>query len=619
MASAAPSHPGAPGTAAPAAAAAGPPIAAAARLRIVASRLDDLIFHAEGLHQPVAAIGERIGDARRLVGLLHTAGRPAATGADAATPSAPADARTRERQAREIVGRLAADHRALRQNLDAVMDDARRLRMVPVGSILEVMPGMVRDIAAAEGKDAAWQARGVDIVIDRSILQTLKDPILHIVRNAVAHGIETPQERRAAGKPPTGTVRLSVAIGERNTVVLTVTDDGRGLDYTALRRTAVGRGLMTAERAERLADDDLAALLWSNGFSTTRFISDVAGRGIGLSVVKDRVETIGGSVALAAEPGRGTTVTLTVPNALSLLRALKVRAAGQAFLIPATAIRRVVRPGHGDYETTGGRRMLRLGGDTVPVDDLAAVLGLATPPAPTGPGAAEGGAGSGMAGDGMTADGMTADGGTGDSPAAPCCVLLATARPAAVRVDDLGGVVSVVPRNLGPPLDRVRNVAAATLLPNGEIAYILRASDLAASVEAGLVIRRSGGDPAAERPEVVLVVDDSVTTRIMEKNLLEASGYDVRLAKDGLDALEVLKREPVDLIVSDVDMPVMDGFELTARVRADPALATIPVILVTAMESPEDKRRGMDLGANAYIVKSQFDESQLLDIVRRVS
>ncbi|KZD06196.1 hybrid sensor histidine kinase/response regulator [Oceanibaculum pacificum] len=557
------------------------------QVRIGVGRLDELIYHAEGLHQPVTAMQERLSEVKHLVSTLASIRRSAAVPSlqGEEETARPPDLQACERQARDFLKRLSADQHALRYNLDAVMDDARRLRMVPVSSILEALPDMVRDIAAATEKEARWQVSGADIEIDRRILQTLKDPILHIVRNAVAHGIEFPEERIAAGKPRTGRIVLTAAVGERNTVTVTIADDGRGLDLAAIRRTAVARGLLSEERAAALVEADIPALLWSSGFSTSAFISDLAGRGVGLSVVKDRVENLGGSVAISSRPNVGMSITLTLPNSLSLLRGLLVRSGGQPFLIPATAVECVLRASTATIAAIGGRQVLRQDGRDIPVADLASVLE------------------------------------SDASREAPShCIVLQTERPVAILVDTLVGVTSVLPRTLGEPLDRVRNVSGATLLPSGEIAFILRATDIAAGLEAGLVVRRNPTDDTSTgRPETVLVVDDSVTTRIMEKNLLEASGYEVRIAKHGLDALDILKRERIDIIVSDVDMPVMDGFELTSRVRADPALSGIPVILVTALESPEDKRRGMDLGANAYIVKSQFDESQLLDIVRRVT
>lgn len=562
------------------------------RMRVLAERLDELIVQAEALHQPARALDERVRDMKSIIDELRAlrsqargqrTNGSAAVALDLAHPIAAI-----ETTARRLLTRLAVDRRILRGGIDALLDGARGLRMTPVATILEAFPGMVRDLAEDEGKRIAWSLIGGEAELDRRVLDLMKDPLVHLVRNAIAHGAETPDERRSAGKPEAAAITVQVATEERGVVVIEVIDDGRGLDPAQIRKAAVERDVLSEAEAAALEDDRALDLIWASGFSTSPIISDLAGRGLGLAIVRDRVEGLGGRVALRSTLGKGTTVALSVPASVSLLEALHVRTRGRSFLLPAGTIDRVVRVMPADIRQSGGRSVTSWRDDDIVIGDLGDLLGIDEAPA------------------------------GGEAPLR--CVVLSTAgRTVGLLVDEVAGVETVLPRPLGPPLERVRNVAGAAVRATGEVALVLRAPDLTRSLEAGASVRRDkAASPAKAAPEVVLVVDDSATTRIMEKNLLEAAGYQVHLAKDGLEALDVLSREAVDVVVSDVDMPRMDGFELTERIRADPRLADVPVILVTALESADDKRRGIDVGASAYIVKSQFDESRLLDVVRRV-
>lgn len=573
-----------------------PPVAAAApvrrdtaaptRLRVAAERLDALIGDAEGLHQPAQALTERWREATALlsgVRELRAQAARARRGHEAARDSE-TSLETLEAAARRLMRALATDRRAISGGVDALLGGARRLRMTPVAAMLGAFPDMVRDLARAEGREVAWRVAGGDAEVDRRIIEAVKDPLIHLIRNAVAHGAEPPEERRAAGKAPAMTISLAVTGRDDGYLEMVLEDDGRGLDPEAVHRRAVELELLP--EGDGAAPDNILDVVWTSGFSTSPLISDLAGRGLGLAIVKDRVESLGGRLALASRPGRGTRVILVVPATVSLLRALLIRVQGRALLLPADAVERVVRIDRAGLKRSGRHRVMAWAEGEIPVADLAAVLEM---PA------------------------------AGASGPMPCAVVGVGESRVGLLVDAVSGIEIVLPRPLGAPLDRVRNVAGAAVLGTGELALILRASDLLRSVEAGrVVVRDAPEDPGETGPEVVLVVDDSVTTRIMEKNLLEAAGYQVHLAKDGLDATEVLQRERIDIVVSDVDMPRMDGFELTAHIRGDPRLSALPVILVTALESAEDKKRGIEVGASAYIVKSQFDESRLLDIVRRV-
>lgn len=379
---------------------------------------------------------------------------------------------------------------------------------------------------------------------------------------------------------------VSVAPREGGLVEFLIEDDGRGIDVEAVKAAAVRARLLTAEEAAALPDEEARQLIFQSGLSTSPVITSVSGHGLGLPIVRERLDRLGGQLSLQSRPGAGTSVRMTLPASIATFHGLLVRAGGQPFLLPLQAVERALRLDLAATDEVEGRRVMRWNGDLVPVAHLAAVLGLAPAPAPP-PGAR-----------------------------VPLVVLRAGAERVALAVEAIEGAREVLVKELGAPLAGLDRVASAGLMGDGRLVLILRPQDLV----------RGGPElvpysPAAEpdgRQRTILVVDDSITIRTMERNILEAAGYQVRVAVDGVDALTILKSEPCDLVVSDVDMPRLDGFALTERIRSDPQLKGLPVVLVTALESREDKERGIAVGANAYVIKSSFDQSNLLDIIRRL-
>jgi two-component system chemotaxis sensor kinase CheA len=345
-----------------------------------------------------------------------------------------------------------------------------------------------------------------------------------------------------------------------------------------------------AEEAQALPDGEALDLVFRSGLSTSPLITDVSGHGLGLAIVKEQVERLGGLVQVQSRPGEGTTVRLVLPAAVATFRGLLVRAGGQPFLLPIECVERAIRLDPGQLESVEGREMARWNGAPLPVGRLAALLGLSERGGP-------GGTGSGRR---------------------PCVVARIGEERAGLLVDEVLGDREGLVKELRPPLARVRNVAGAGLLGTGELVLILRPGDLLRSMRGAPPAAPPAPPEEEARQTAVLVVDDSITTRTMERNLLEAAGYRVQVAADGLEGWTALKEGDFDLVVSDVDMPRLDGFELTARIRADQKLAGLPVVLVTALERREDKERGIEVGANAYIIKSSFDQSNLLEIIRRL-
>jgi len=480
----------------------------------------------------------------------------------------------------ERVGAEAATGgRELMRTAGDLDSGVRSLRMVPFAEAAQGLERMARDLALAAGKEIVFKLVGHEVELDRAVAERLKDPLLHLVRNAVDHGIETPPERAAAGKPLPGVITVSAALKGAQ-VEIAITDDGRGLDRERIREAARARGL--PESAE---DRDLLALVFHPGFSTARALTAVSGRGVGLDVVKTQVNALHGTVGLESVAGAGTTFTLTVPLTVTLIRALLVESAGRTFAMATTQVMAVRRLFSEEVRNVGGREMLAAIHGLLPLVSLAEALGLPAPRRDRGQG------------------GFVV------------LVEAGTSRLAFV-VDELLGEQDLVVTGLGRRLRRVPNVAGCALMEDGGIALILSAAELAESAIHAPAQRLL---ITAAAPEVIrsrlLVADDSVTTRTLEKAILEEAGYEVRLAADGHQAWRILEEEQIDLVVADVEMPGMDGFTLTETLRHSTALRRIPVVLVTSLSTDKDRARGMEAGADAYLVKSGFDRSGLLEAV----
>ncbi len=490
------------------------------------------------------------------------------------------------RELDQLAGRLAADRIALEQAALPLEEDARRLRMLPFSEACEGLDRMVRDLAMEGRKDVALVLEGGDVELDRAILDGLTDPLRHLVRNALDHGIEPPAARRSAGKPEQGRVTVSAAL-RGGGVEVAVEDDGRGVDLVAIREQARKRKL-----AEPEDDHDLARLIFTSGFTTSRIITGVSGRGIGLDVVRSRAEALHGSVNFSFGPGHGCRFVLSLPLTLTTLRALFVEAGGQVYALPVVSVRQLARVLPAEIDSVEGREVLKLGGAPVPIVRLAGLLGGREAP---------------------------------ERPAGwkvPAVVLGSGPDRMAFAVDELLSEQEIVVMSLGPRL-LVRSIAGVTVLPTGRLALILSASSLIESARS-----RAAGVPALrgalassrmqERRKRLLVAEDSVTTRTLVKSILEAEGFDVAAAADGLEAWHVLQDQGADLVVSDVDMPRMDGFSLAEAIRGSKRLREIPIVLVTALESDKDKERGLSVGADAYLLKSAFDQRVLLETIRQL-
>jgi two-component system, chemotaxis family, sensor kinase CheA len=460
--------------------------------------------------------------------------------------------------------------------------------MLPFGDACRGLERAARDVARAGGKHVELTVLGEDVEVDRTVLDGLKDPLLHLVRNAVDHGVETPDQRRAAGKPVPARITVSAALRGPQVEVV-VADDGRGLDWEAIRAQARRRDL-----AEPQDDRDLARLLFMPGFSTARIITDVSGRGVGLDVVQCQIEALHGAVEIHSEAGRGARFTLTVPLTLTTINALLVRAGGQTLGFSSANVRTLVRFAVDAVRRIAGREVLpparEASGAPAPLVRLADVLGFPETETPA-------------------ADGRLI-----------AVIVAAGDRPTAFVVDEVLGEQQIVVKSLGARIRRARLVSGATLLPSGGIALVLNVARLVQAADGRSTRAVAAGTPQpALRPvRRLLVAEDSVTTRTLMKSILESHGYDVTVAVDGQDAWSKLQQAGYDLVVSDIDMPGLSGFALTEAIRGAPRLRELPVVLLTARDSDEDKARGVAVRADAYLVKSAFDQRHLLETIAQL-
>ena len=482
------------------------------------------------------------------------------------------------------------DARMLGGMVNNLLEEMKKVLLFPFSSLLEILPKLVRDLSRDSGKEVELTVRGDEIEIDRRILEEMKDPLVHLVRNCIDHGMEMPEERQRKGKPRQGSVTVTV-VPINDKVELVVADDGRGISLDGVRSALLKTGIVHGDRLDELSDQDLLPYIFLSGVSTSPIITELSGRGVGLAIVREKVEKLGGSVVVESSPESGTCFRMVLPLTVATFRGIITRAGERTFVIPSMSVERVVRLLPEEIGTVENRETISLGNEPLSLVRLSDVLGL--------PGARKGPATTAMV---------------------HVVVLASAGTRIAFLVDEVQNEQEVLLKGLGSQLSRVRNVAGATVLGNGRVVPILNVSDLLKSAVRGGV---SPAAPAESRIDTlptraILVVEDSITTRTLLKNILDSAGYDVTTAVDGVDAFTRLKSASFDVVVSDVEMPRMNGFDLTAKIRGDRDLAELPVILVTAMESREDRERGIDVGANAYIVKSSFDQSNLLDVLHRL-
>jgi two-component system chemotaxis sensor kinase CheA len=486
------------------------------------------------------------------------------------------------------------DCRSLERMADRFFDSTRKVVMLPAAYMLESFPKLARDLAHDRGKLVTLEVEGADLEMDRRILEEMREPLLHLVRNAIDHGIESPAERLLANKPEQGSLRIALRRKESNKAELLVSDDGKGIHTAQVRAAAQKMGILPPGEDRPPEERDPRnewELIFRSGVSTSPIITDISGRGLGLAIVREKVEKLGGAVSIESRPGEGTTFRMILPFTRAAFRGVVARVDEQIFVFPSMQVERVLRFRPEDVKTVENRETLVVEGRATALARLGDALAIPARKA-------------------------------ADEKASGHAVLIGNAdQRIALRVDEVIDEQEVLAKPLGKQLAGVRNVAGAAVLGSGRLVPILDVADLLISAaEAGAAPRlvpTPAKGPEHEKRSI-LVAEDSITSRSLLKNILETAGYEVRTAVDGAEAFATLKTENFDLLVSDVDMPRLNGFGLTAKVRGDARLAGLPVVLVTALSTREDRERGIDAGANAYIVKSSFDQSNLLEVIRRL-
>lgn len=486
-----------------------------------------------------------------------------------------------------LTKRLESDRRALERRVDDLLQDVKQVSMLPFSVLLEFFPKLVRDLCRDCGKDAELTIVGGEIEADRRILEEMKDPLVHLVRNCIDHGIETSKQRQERGKPLRAAIRIAISPKSADKVEIVVSDDGAGIDVEKVRGAAVKLGLLSEEAALEMNEQQASSLTFRSGISTSPIITEVSGRGLGLAIVREKAEKVGGTVQVETQPGVGTTFRLSLPLTLARFRGILVRVGESLFLLPTRYVERVLRVNREEVRSAENRETIQYNGRATSTVRLSDVLEI-----------------------------PQRVNGADPKRKIPVLVLGWAGEQIGFQVDEILDEQEVLVKSLGKQLPHVRNVAGATVLEAGRVLPVLDVADLMRSAVG--ITHVTAPNQTEEAAKSILVAEDSITARTLLKNILEFAGYKVKTAIDGSEALSALAGESFDLVVSDVEMPRIGGFDLTSRIRSDKRLSRLPVVLVTALDSRADRERGVEVGANAYIVKSGFDQGNLLEVVRRL-
>ena len=462
-------------------------------------------------------------------------------------------------------------------------------RMRPMADGVRGFPRMVRDVARQLGKQVRFEVLGESTGVDRDILEKLEAPLNHLIRNALDHAIEMPEERAEAGKSEVGTIRLE-ARHRAGMLHITLSDDGRGIDPERLRAKVVERGLVGGRMAQQLTEAELLEFLFLPGFSTKEAVTELSGRGVGLDIVQIMVKAVGGLVRVSSTLGKGTRFSLQLPITMSVIRALLVRISGEPYAFPLNRIDRILRVPRNEIRLLEGRQHFQLDDQPVGLVEATQVLGL--PPIES------------------------------NDPSLPVVVASDRSHRFGVVVEEFLGERDLEVRPLDPRLGRIPNINSASVLEDGWPVLIMDVEDLVRSIDNLLGGRRLSLEnqaasqvPGSQGPKRVLVVDDSITVRELERQLLESRGFAVEIAIDGVDGWNTVRGGDYHLVISDVDMPRMDGIGLVELIRQDPRLQNLPVVIVSYKDREEDRMRGLDAGANCYLTKSSFHDKTFLETV----
>ncbi|NJP10911.1 MAG: response regulator [Leptolyngbyaceae cyanobacterium RU_5_1] len=567
-------------------------------IRVQTRELDALMAHSEALTITKIQISQATEQVERLTALWQEWKANQRYGQSLHSDSfAPALYEDRLEQLINDLKWSAQDNSAqLSRIAEGLGDKIRSLRLLPLSTVFQLFPRMVRDLARQQNKAVELILEGGETTADKQVLEGMKDALLHLIRNALDHGIEPPAEREQLGKPAAAKIWLR-GYQTTNSIVVEVADDGRGLNIGQIKQTAIARKLYRPEDLERMTANQIHALIMESGFSTRTLITELSGRGVGLDVVRTTVERLKGTIQIDSTPNQGSTFRLELKTALATANVVLVDIQGIIHALPFDFLQTTLVISPDQIVTTDGRETITLDDRPIPVANLIDILELTRSPAYAFASRLQQTRGERLS----------------------CVILNVGGEQAGFFVDRLLNAQEVVIKPQSRILRRVRNVLGATTLASGEVCMILNPPDLLNSLQR----RTSSAVPAiakgtVQRKAVILLVEDSLPVRTQEKRLFENAGYEVVVAVDGSDGYNKLKTQAFDAVVSDVEMPNLDGLSLTAQIRQHPEYAELPIILVTTLSSDEDRKRGAEAGANAYIVKGKFNQEALLETLARL-
>lgn len=457
-------------------------------------------------------------------------------------------------------------------------------------SIIRLLPIMIQEIAREYGKEIDFRAEGADIEIDRRILTEIKDTLIHILRNCIDHGIEDPDQRISSGKERKGTISFKVEKLMDGNVKIVISDDGKGIDKESILTSALKNDILSKQESSKLSESQIDKLIFKSGVSSKNFVTDISGRGLGMSIAADKIGELGGTINTHSQKGKGTTFTIILPQSISTFRGLLVKSGKYEIMVPFKHIDKVTIINQKDIITIGNKPHLKDSrGDTIGITKLSSVISPLD-------------------------NNLTHD----DSQKYETLILSGDKGIFAYTVDKIYRGYEVILRKPTKPLDTIKNIAGFALIKNGVIVPVLDINQLTENTTVKNDSWRSEDKNRDKQTNKVLIVEDSITIRAMLRNFVESEGFNVQTASDGKDALDIIEKEAFDIVVTDIEMPHMNGFELTKIIKSNVSTRDIPIILVTALESDEDKKKGMDAGADAYIVKSSFEKSNLVETINQL-
>ena len=511
--------------------------------------------------------------------------------------------------------RVYEDTARLELIAEALESGIRTLRLLPLSTIFNLFPRTVRDLAKREGKEVALVIEGGETTADKRILEEMKDPLMHMIRNAIDHGIETVEERKKIGKPPVATLRIK-GYNIASYIIIEVADDGRGLNIENIKQTAVKRNICTIEQLAEMTEVQVQSLIFTPGFSTKKFVTEVSGRGVGLDVVRTNVEALKGSIQVESLPGKGCTLRLQISTSLATANVLIVVVEDIPYALPVEFVDTAKQVSQSEIFAIEGKETILSNGQPLSVAHLTDLLELNHKQWWEKNRHLRQETSSEIL---RKSQKTSLD---SNFSKMPCIVLKVGEERLGLFVDALIDEQDVVIKPQSQLLKRVRNVSGATILGTGEVCMVLNPQDLIKSVRQQVSSRRVSGARSqletASRKQVILLAEDSIATRTQEKRILEGAGYEVVTAVDGLDAFHKLKTRDFDALISDVQMPNLDGLALTIKIREQKEYSELPIILVTSLASDEDRKRGADAGANAYIPKGTFNQDVLVETLKRL-